>query len=372
MTAPFKAKIATILELTKGGKLDEAVALIQASVSGKVAAAKPAPAESDIIDLDPPTRPGDPWSAPMDSAGSTANKSSEAKRQGGAGATSHAQKPAGPSSFSTHAFTNAAGTRRYKLYVPSLYSGQPIPLIVMLHGCSQSPDDFAAGTRMNELAETVGFLVAYPEQAQSANPSKCWNWFNAVDQQRDMGEPSIIADITREIIVDYAVDSGRVFAAGLSAGGATAAILGQTYPELYAAVGIHSGLACGAAKDMMSAFGVMKNGAAVAAVKPGVSSRVRAIVFHGDKDQTVHPLNGTQATAQFMGNEAVKTVSKGEAAGGRFTRTDYRNGAGRHVLEQWLVHGMGHTWSGGSPSGSYTSTKGPDASREMVRFFLEN
>jgi len=197
--------------------------------------------------------------------------------------------------FEERTYANAAGSRTYKLFVPSGYIENPVPLVVMLHGCKQSPDDFAVGTRMNQLAEEQTFLVAYPAQSTAANPSRCWNWFKALDQERDQGEPSLIAGITREIMSDFEVEPGRVFIAGLSAGGAAAAILGTSYPELFAAVGVHSGLACGAALDMPSAFAAMRTGARAELDRPGA---VRIIVFHGDRDMTVNSVNGDQVIAQ--------------------------------------------------------------------------
>jgi poly(hydroxyalkanoate) depolymerase family esterase len=244
----------------------------------------------------------------------------------------------------------------------------------MLHGCTQSPDDFAAGTRMNELAEEQIFLVAYPAQTQAANMSKCWNWFSSGDQQRGRGEPSLIAGITRQIMRDFPVAPGQVYVAGLSAGGAAAAVMAATYPDLYAAVGVHSGLACGAASDMPSAFAAMKQGGALDA---GRSCRtggpVRTIVFHGDRDTTVNPVNGDQVVAQGKAAaDLTTTVSRGEAPGGiGYTRTVQADERGRPMLEQWVLHGAGHAWSGGSASGSYTEPRGPDASRAMIRFFLE-
>jgi len=272
--------------------------------------------------------------------------------------------------FVERTYANEAGSRTYKLYIPSQYRGEPLPLVVMLHGCTQSPDDFAAGTQMNELAEEQGFLVAYPEQPSSANPSKCWNWFNRGDQLRDRGEPSLIAGITRQILGDFRVDPTRVYVAGLSAGGATAAIMGSAYPDLYAAVCVHSGLACGAAKDLPSAFAAMRQGG------PPMKSAERpvpTIVFHGDRDITVSPINGDQVIAQSKAAaEFHMTISHGRSAGGiSYTRTVQADGSGRPILEQWVLHGAGHAWSGGSPAGSYTDPRGPDASREMLRFFLE-
>jgi poly(hydroxyalkanoate) depolymerase family esterase len=277
--------------------------------------------------------------------------------------------------FETLTFSNEAGTRPYKLYVPSSYQGQAVPLVVMLHGCTRNPDDFAAGTNMNALAEEHTFLVAYPGQPSSANANKCWNWFVPGDQTRDAGEPSILAGITRQIMRDHAVDPSRVYVAGMSAGGAAAAIMGAAYPDLYAAIGVHSGLAQGAAHDIPSAFAAMRQGGpAVASASRGRSGRVvPTIVFHGDQDRTVSAVNGEQVIAQAKaGADLRTTVILGQSeAGVRYTRSVQANESGRPVLEHWVLQGAGHAWSGGSPTGSYTDPRGPDASREMLRFFLE-
>jgi poly(hydroxyalkanoate) depolymerase family esterase len=276
--------------------------------------------------------------------------------------------------FEERAVAEAAGSRRYKVYVPSGYRGQALPVVVMLHGCTQDPDDFAAGTRMNALAEEQTFLVAYPEQPPSANLQRCWNWFAPGDQVREGGEPALIAAVARAVIAEFSADPARIYAAGLSAGGAAAAILAATYPDLFAAVGVHSGLACGAARDLPTALAAMKGQGTAA---PGQNPRpVPTIVFHGDGDRTVHPLNGDQVAAQALpgsGRAAslAETVSQGTSPGGMaYTRRVRSDASGRPLLEQWQLHGAGHAWSGGSPDGSYTDPRGPDASREMIRFFL--
>jgi poly(hydroxyalkanoate) depolymerase family esterase len=276
-------------------------------------------------------------------------------------------------SFEQRCFSNPAGSRDYKLYVPSGCKGQSVPLVVMLHGCTQSPDDFAAGTRMNELAEAHRFLVAYPEQSPSANAQKCWNWFRAGDQVRGQGEPSIISGLTREIMSDFPVDPVRVFIAGLSAGGATAAIMGSAYPELYAAIGVHSGLAPGAANDMPSAFSAMRQGAArVRREQNGSRQPLAVIVFHGDADHTVNAMNGEQIIEAMRADADLReTVIHGQASGGiAYTRTVRTDAHGDALSEHWVLKGAGHAWSGGSSTGSYTEPRGPDASREMIRFFL--
>jgi poly(hydroxyalkanoate) depolymerase family esterase len=277
--------------------------------------------------------------------------------------------------FVERSYTNSAGTRFYKLYIPSGYTGQAVPLIVMLHGCTQSPDDFATGTRMNEHSEEHTFLVAYPAQAGNANMQKCWNWFQAADQQRDRGEPSLIAGITRQVVEEYEVAEGKVYVAGMSAGGAMAAIMGATYPDLYAAVGVHSGLAPGTANDLSSAFTAMRQGGPIVAHPNGERTEiVPTIVFHGDRDTTVHPRNGERLLAHLTrgGNGTSPRVRthQGHVPGGyEYTRFTYRDAEGRDLVERWSVHGLGHAWSGGCYPGSYTDSRGPDASAEMVRFF---
>ncbi len=285
--------------------------------------------------------------------------------------------------FLTKSFTNHAGTRNYKVYIPSSYHGQSMPVMVMLHGCSQNPDDFARGTRMNAVAEEKQCFVVYPAQAQSANASKCWNWFKAVDQQRDQGEPSIIAGITRQVISDYKLDSKHVYVAGLSSGGAMAIIMGTTYPDLYAAVGVHSGLPYGAAQDLPSAFSAMRG--AIGNKTKTANARLEAIpiiVFHGDRDTTVHAANGDQLMQQHASSEKTHAsaasnrinpdviVQEGKVPNGhRYTRTSHHDENGHTFAEHWVIHGAGHAWAGGSSSGSYTDAKGPDASGEMMRFF---
>jgi poly(hydroxyalkanoate) depolymerase family esterase len=278
--------------------------------------------------------------------------------------------------FISGSYTNHAGTRSYKLYIPSTYHGQAMPLLVMLHGCTQDPDDFAAGTQMNAVAEEKQCFVVYPAQSQQANNHKCWNWFNALDQQRGQGEPSIIAGIAQQVIAGYPVDERQVYVAGLSAGGAMAVIVGTLYPDLFAAVGVHSGLPYASAQDLPSALSAMKRGAsgnaAKAAHTEGASPPI--IVFHGDQDRTVHPRNGEQVIEQKLRAHGVEQATA-EADGGsvpnghRYTVTTHRHEDGTPLGEHWVVHGAGHAWSGGSAAGSYTDGKGPDASREMMRFF---
>lgn len=276
--------------------------------------------------------------------------------------------------FIEGSYSSPAGSRAYRLFIPSRYQDQPLPLVVMLHGCTQSPNDFAAGTRMNFIAEEQNCLVVYPAQPREANHAKCWNWFRLADQQRGRGEPSLIAGITRQIMNDYSVDRNRVYVGGLSAGAAAAAVMGATYDDLYAAIGIHSGLPCGAATDLPSALVAMRQGGADPKVIVGDRPPVPTIVFHGDRDTTVHPDNGGQIVERSLkAMSAQKNVHCGKVPGGHaYTRTILIDAERRAMLEHWSIHGAGHAWSGGSLAGSYTDPRGPDATREMLRFFLEH
>lgn len=276
--------------------------------------------------------------------------------------------------FLSKSFGNAAGRRDYKLFVPSGYAGQPVQLVVMLHGCTQSPDDFAAGTGMNKAAEAQNFLVAYPRQSQGDQAQKCWKWFSPGDQKRDRGEPSIIAGITREVMREFSIDPLRVYVAGLSAGGAAASVMGAAYPDLYAAIGVHSGLACGAAYDLPSAFTAMKRGGRgiTPSTTGGAANRaLPSIVFHGDRDTTVSPLNANHVAEQTTKDIDISIkVETGQVPGGhRYTRAVSLDQMGQALTEQWVIHGAGHAWSGGSLAGSYTDPLGPNATMEMLRFF---
>ena len=279
--------------------------------------------------------------------------------------------------FLDQRYSCAAGARRYRLYVPSTAGEGLQGLIVMLHGCTQNPEDFAAGTGMNALAEEHRLLVAYPAQTGGDNSMSCWNWFRPGDQMRDTGEPAIIAGLTRSLRDQYAIPKDQVFVAGLSAGGAMAAIMGETYPELYGAIGVHSGLAYRSANDTMSAFTAMRG---QPGIEPGLSSTPiaglgsgpRTIVFHGSADTTVHPSNAERIIAGKAGRKERTSRSEAAASGERrgYTRLVVKRDDGTHDLESWTIQGAPHAWSGGHPSGSYTDPRGPDASAAMVRFFL--
>lgn len=286
----------------------------------------------------------------------------------------------GVGEFRQHRFSCEAGELVYKLFIPAGLDTVGAPLLVMLHGCTQTPDDFARGTRMNQLAAEQGYVVAWPAQSVQRNQNRCWNWFRGNDQERGQGEPAILAALTRQLVASHQLDARRVYVAGLSAGGAMAAVLASTHPDVFAAIGAHSGLPIGLASDIPSAFAAMRKGGGRGRGKlvRGIDP-VPAIVFHGDSDTTVHPSNGHGVIEQSLGqgkgpgNEGTSTtVEHAVAPGGRsFTRTVHRTAAGRVAAEHWVVHGSAHAWSGGDAAGSYTDPGGPDASAQMLRFFSE-
>jgi poly(hydroxyalkanoate) depolymerase family esterase len=353
-------------------------ALQAAGLMGAVPSFSQAPAQdkdAPFVDLNPPPAwaPKARQGAAKRDAATTAMPDWMARfasnLPGQAGGRARSVDPAthGPGQFLQGSFGNEAGTRNYRLYVPSKPAAGPRPLVVMLHGCKQNPEDFSAGTTMNLLAEEHGCLVLYPEQAAGANHSQCWNWFEGTHQSRGQGEPSLIAGMTQQVLREHDGDAGRVYVAGLSAGGAMAAVMAASYPELYAAVGVHSGLPVGAAHDLMSGLNAMK-GTVRKKHRTTPSARpVPAIVFHGDGDAVVHPSNGEGVYRQFTHGAAAKET---EERGQGHTRTVALDAAGRVVAEHWNLHGAGHAWSGGSTAGSYADPAGPNASAEMLRFFL--
>lgn len=295
-----------------------------------------------------------------------------AKVKGSLTSRSKATVPRG-AVFTSGIFKNSSDACSYKLYAPvaAKISTEPLPLIVMLHGCRQAPEDFARGTGMNTLAEEFSFLVLYPAQSRKENLSRCWNWFKRDEQMRGSGEPALIADLTRQIMAERDVDPAKVYVAGLSAGASEALIVATAYPDIFAAVGVHSGLAVGAAHDAGSATRAMQSGS------PGNrhDTMMPTIIFHGDADKVVNPRNGRFVAIRALEpySHLDRTEKAGQVPEGRtFTRTIHRVGRGRPYTEQWLIHGSGHAWSGGHAAGSYTDPTGPDASREMVRFFFRH
>ena len=357
--------------LTQTGRLTEATAAIQRALSGKTNT-------YDVVaDQEMPVKPA-PSAMILDGC---------VFEVASADTAADADSVAGAGTFTSGSHSHAALTRRYKLYVPTGLTGaagQQRPLVVMLHGCTQNPDDFAVGTGMNERARAQGFCVLYPEQSPDANPQRCWNWFKHNHQRRGSGEPALIASMTQAIMKEHNIDPRRVFIAGLSAGGAMAAIVADAYPEIFAAVGVHSGLPNGAASNVAEALALMNSGQSghngnirngkVSTQPPQSPHRlVPTIVFHGDQDRTVHPRNGEQVIASALGSAAAASprVAQGVSAHGRrYTNSTHHDDTGKVLTEHWLVHGAGHAWSGGHAKGSYTDATGPDATVEMLRFFF--
>ncbi len=369
---PFNQSLQHALRLMQSGDLHAATAAIQ---QGLVADG-PSPARNDDTFNAADPRPGPDC---IDVEFRVVERVDTPAKPRATSTTTHRTR----ATFEARRFVGDAGALDYKLFVPGGLDTTNAPLLVMLHGCTQSPDDFARGTRMNTLAEQHGYVVAYPEQPASRNATHCWNWFRRSDQRRGGGEPALLAALTRQLIATHGLDDRRVYVAGLSAGGAMAAVLANTHPDLYTAIGVHSGLPIGLASDVPSAFAAMHGGGPRRPTVPGSGERGRtsravpAIVFHGDNDTTVHPNNGHGVIAQSLASEGVEAaaakgaqVERGIAAGGRrYTRTVHTLADGSVAAEHWMIEGAGHAWSGGDAAGSYTDPSGPDASEQMLRFF---
>ena len=372
MSKQFLRAMQNVTGLTKSGRLQEATAMIQ-SVLGKGHIGPATRAPDDAIDGDftrldtTPPKPL-PKRSPL---------AETLRRIAAGGMPVGAPLPGVPvdvpqgAQFLSLTHASAHGSRDYRLYIPAKRPAGPMPLVVMLHGCTQTPEDFATGTGMNLLAEEFGCLVAWPAQPAGANAQKCWNWFRPQDQARHHGEPALIAGLTRDILRNHPADPARVYVAGLSAGGAAAAIVAAAWPDLFSAVGVHSGLPVGGAWDVPSAFAAMRSGAAGKRGATGVPT----IAFHGTADSTVHPANGVAVVEQALHHRPGlrREIQASTAAGGRnVTRTVYAAGDGRTEAELWEVDGAGHAWAGGNARGSHTDPLGPDASRQMLRFFLQH
>lgn len=379
MTRSFAFSMQEATRLTQAGKLMEATAVIQRHLRGEPAVDAPVDVtlpDPDVIEgaftvLETP----EPAKAPK------AAKPRKPRRKplhetlgmiSRGGMPPQGSRPAAPgpdTRMTAYQHAGPHGSREYLVFVPGPMPAQPCPVVVMLHGCTQSPQDFATGTGMNDRAQAEGVIVIYPGQPSGANMNKCWNWFRPSDQGRDGGEPGIIAEITREVLAMHQADPGRVYVAGLSAGGAAALIVAQAYPDVFAAVGVHSGLAVGAARDVGSAFAAMRSGA------PGdkVRHQIPTIVFHGTADTTVNIANAHAVSKQVQaGMKGKRNATKGKAGGRAYARADLAHADGRNLSEVWLIEGAGHAWAGGDAAGSYTDPAGPDASAQMLRFFLQH
>ncbi len=300
--------------------------------------------------------------------------------------------------MNTSSSTTAAGTRTYKVWIPTGYAaGNSLPMILMLHGCTQNPDDFAAGTQMNLYADQYKFFTVYPDQPDSANGTKCWNWFLPEDQTRDAGEPSIIAQVVRDVQTTYGIRRDKTFVAGMSAGAAMTVIMGAAYPDIFSAIGVSAGLeyragdsaATGVLAQQIGGPDPNTQGQLAFAEMGARAHRMPTIVFHGTLDVTVQYANGPQIIQQYaqtndyiddgidnnsVDNTADQTMTgvAPVASGKTYTRSIYRDAQNRPLLEFWSVEQMRHAWSGGSSAGSYTDPTGPNASFEMVRFFNLN
>jgi poly(hydroxyalkanoate) depolymerase family esterase len=289
-------------------------------------------------------------------------------------------------------YANSAGTLAYEAFVPDSVGGEGgkrVPLVVALHGCTQTAAGFRALTRLDELAAKRGFVVVFPEQPKSRNQLGCWNWFQQDHMQRGAGEPSMIAGITNEVLQRYPIDPDRVYVTGLSAGGAMASVMGATYPDLFAAIGVAAGCeyAAGAACAGYKGTDPEQSARAAYQAMGSLARPVPFIVFQGDKDKTVPPENADQlvqsgqAIADWADDGARNSsiparpsrTSAGWNQGGRsYTLRHYKDGHGHELAQYWMVHGMEHAWSGGDATQPYADPAGPDATAAMYDFFMDH
>lgn len=406
---PLKQMMGEATDLVRSGRLAAATRAIQQALGGNPPAAAAStgagmprafadtpPAAQHVTSCGPRFRASTPW---RKAGAQDVEDAVVVERGPGASGSQGASAPyaEAPGSFTRVVFAPPRAPHpphHYHLYVPpNASAGTPMPLVLMLHGCTQNPADFATGTGMNAAAASANALVVYPEQPHSANPNGCWNWFRPEDQRRGRGEPALLVAMVRDVMARHPVDARRVYVAGLSAGGAMAALLAREYPDLFAAAGVHSGLRAGAAHDVMGALSAMKTGAkphprGTPVAAPG--QRVTpVIVFHGDADPTVSARNGEQVVQAAVaavpgGAAALQTTSEQgvSATGQHYTRTVHRSPAHAGdaaataavpvVAEHWVLHGAGHAWAGGDARGSHTDPRGVRATEEMLRFFLDH
>jgi poly(hydroxyalkanoate) depolymerase family esterase len=297
-----------------------------------------------------------------------------------------------------YSYQDASNKHPYFVYTPTTYHiGTAVPLLVMLHGCTQTAEDFAAGTRMNRLAEQHGFIVAYPQQMRKSNRALCWNWFKSAHQFRNRGEPARIAHIVQTIsqkTSQWTIDSQQIYVVGASAGAAMAVILGATYPDIFAAIGVHSGIEYQAVTNIIDTLKVIRHGGPEPILQGqkafeamGSYKRVvPTIVFQGTHDRIVPPISSDRVVQQWMQtNHLVSpdlyladfkkptTTSTGQVPGGyAYTVYTWEDSRGNEVQAYWKIHGLGHAWSGGSPTGSHTDPRGPNASEAMYQFFMNH
>jgi poly(hydroxyalkanoate) depolymerase family esterase len=303
---------------------------------------------------------------------------------------------ASSSLWQRHTYFDLAGSRPYFVYTPKSYHiGVEVPLVVMLHGCTQTAADFAAGTRMNQLADQYTFIVVYPQQMSIYNQDLCWNWFESSNQVRGSGEPAIIAGIVKSVeqnVSQWTIDTHRVYVAGFSAGAAMAVILGAAYPDIFAAIGVHSGMEYQAASNVFDSLKAMNQGGpdpqqqgmAAFDAMGTTTGIVPTIVFQGASDQALQPINGDQVIQQWMRTDQLASsgtytaefdhadkIENGQVPFGHsYSVFKWNDSHDNEIQEYWKIYGMGHAWSGGSPRDAYTDSSGPDASMAMIQFFM--